>query len=148
MLTGEASIAYSKRTYEDPRLPNAKGLLPAGSLIWTPTGLTKVTLAAISAIEESTVPGVSGVITRNYSVAVEHAFRRYLIATLKAGYGTADYDGSDRFDKIYSIGGDLVYKLTRDLQLKGQLRHDWLNSTMPSADYRATLFMLGVRLQR
>lgn len=148
LITGEASIGYTTRTYEDPRLRDASGFLAAGSLIWKPTGLTTVTVGAQSSIDESTLPGVSGVITRSYNAQVEHAFRRYLIATLKAGFTTADYDGSDRFDRIYSVGGDLVYKFTRDLQLKAQLRHDWLRSTIASADYKATLFMLGVRLQR
>jgi hypothetical protein len=148
LITGEASIGYTRRSYDDARLPDASGLLAAGSLIWKPTGLTTVTFGAQSSIDESTLPGVSGVITRSYNAQIEHAFRRYLIGTLKAGYTTADYDGNDRFDRIYSVGGDLVYKLTRDLHLKGQLRHDWLNSTIPTADYRATLFMLGVRLQR
>jgi hypothetical protein len=148
LITGEASIGYTTRSYEDARLQDAKGLLVAGSLIWRPTGLTTVTLGAQSSVDESTLQGVSGVLTRSYNAQVEHAFRRYLIATLKAGYTTADYDGSDRFDKIYSVGGDLVYKFNRDLQLKAQLRHDWLRSTIASADYDATLFMLGVRLQR
>jgi hypothetical protein len=148
LITGEASVGYTTRKYEDPRLQEAKGILAAGSLIWRPTGLTTVTLGAASSIDESTLPGVSGVVTRSYNAAIEHAFRRYLIATAKIGYTTADYDGSDRFDKIYSVGGDLVYKVTRDWQLKGQLRHDWLKSTISGADYQATLFMLGVRLQR
>jgi hypothetical protein len=148
LITGEASIGYTNRSYEDVRLQDAKGLLVAGSLIWRPTGLTTVTLGAQSSVDESTLPGVSGVLTRSYNAQVEHAFRRYLIATLKAGYTTADYDGSDRFDKTYSVGGDLVYKFNRDLALKAQLRHDWLNSTVASADYQATLFMLGMRLQR
>jgi hypothetical protein len=148
LITGEASIGYTTRSYEDARLPDAQGLLTAASLIWKPTGLTTVTFGAQSSIDESTLPGVSGVITRSYNAQVDHAFRRYLIGTLKAGFTTADYDGGDRFDKIYSVGGDLVYKFTRDLHFKAQLRHDWLKSTIPSADYRATLFMLGVRLQR
>jgi hypothetical protein len=148
LITGEASIGYTTRKYEDARLHDASGVLAAGSLIWKPTGLTAVTVGAASSIDESTLPGVSGVVTRSYNAQVEHAFRRYLIATAKIGYTTADYDGSDRFDKIYSVGGDLVYKFTRDFQLKAQLRHDWLKSTVTGADYQATLFMLGVRLQR
>ena len=80
LITGEASIGYTTRTYEDARLQDAKGLLAAGSLIWKPTGLTTVTFGAQSSIDESTLPGVSGVITRSYNAQVEHAFRRYLIA--------------------------------------------------------------------
>lgn len=148
LITAEASIGYTRRTYEDARLRDASGLLAAGSLVWKPTGLTTVTVGARSSIDESTLPGVSGVITRSYNAQIEHAFRRYLIATLKTGFTTADYDGGNRFDRIYSVGGDLVYKFTRDVHLKAQLRHDWLRSNIASADYQATLFMLGVRLQR
>lgn len=148
LIIGEASIGYSKRSYEDPRLRDIAGFLAAGSLIWKPTGLTTITLAAQSSIDETTLPGVSGVLSRSYSAQVEHAFRRYLIGTLKFGYTTADYDGSDRFDKIYSVGGDVIYKFTRDVHAKAQLRHDWLKSTIDGANYEATLFMLGVRLQR
>lgn len=148
LVTGEASVGYTVRSYEDVRLQDAKGLLVAGSLVWRPTGLTTVTVGAQSSVDESTLPNVSGVITRSYNAQVEHAFRRYLIATLKAGYTTSDYDGSDRFDKIYSVGGDLIYKFNRDVHLKAQVRHDWLRSTVSDADYQATLFMLGVRLQR
>lgn len=148
LITGEASIGYTMRTYEDPRLRDLNGLLFSASLIWKPTGLTTMTLAAQSTVDETTVPGVSGVLNRSYSATVEHAFRRYLIGTLKAGISTADYDGSNRFDKIYSVGGDLVYKFNREMQLKAQLRHDWMKSTIASADYQATLFMLGMRFQR
>ncbi|WP_244434735.1 outer membrane beta-barrel protein [Afipia sp. P52-10] len=148
LITGEASAGYSSRSYEDPRLRDISGFLVSASLIWKPTGLTTVSFNALTTIDETTLPGVSGVLSRSYSAQVEHAFRRYLIGTLKFGYTTADYDGSDRFDKIYSVGGDLVYKFTRDVHAKLQLRHDWLNSTATGADYQATLFMLGIRLQR
>lgn len=148
LITGEASVGYVTRTYEDPRLRDLNGLLFQASLIWKPTGLTTVTLAAQSSVDETTLPGVSGVLNRGYSATIEHAFRRYLIGTLKAGIGTADYDGLSRFDTTYSIGGDLVYKFNREMQLKAQLRHDWMKSTLAGYDYQATLFMLGMRFQR
>ena len=43
--------------------------------------------------------------------------------------GTLDYQGDDRFDRTYSIEGDVIYKLTRNLWIKGTLRRDILNST-------------------
>ncbi|WP_171258226.1 outer membrane beta-barrel protein, partial [Acinetobacter baumannii] len=46
LLTGEAAIGYSRRTYQDPRLTDMKGLLTSASLIWTATGLTTVRLDA------------------------------------------------------------------------------------------------------
>jgi hypothetical protein len=147
LLTGEAAIGYSLRTYQDPRLTDMKGLLTSASLIWTATGLTTVTLGATSSIDETTLPGVSGVISRDYSLQVDHAFRRWLIGTVKAGTGTSDYDGA-RFDRRYFVEGDLVYKLSRTFQLKAQVRQDWLESSVNGAGSSATVVMLGVRVQR
>lgn len=147
LLTGEAAIGYALRTYQDPRLTDMKGLLTSASLIWTATGLTTVTLAATSSIDETTLPGVSGVISRDYSLQVDHAFRRWLIGTAKVGTGTSDYDGT-RFDKRYFVEGDLVYKLSRTFHLKGQVRHDWLDSSVTGASSAATVVMLGIRVQR
>jgi len=49
------------------------------------------------------VPDVSGVLTHLYTVEVDHDFRRWLTAIGKFTYGTLDYQGDGRFDKIYSI---------------------------------------------
>jgi hypothetical protein len=42
---------------------------------------------------------------------------------------------------------DLIYKMTRNLWIKGTLRHDTLASNAPLAGSSATVVMLGVRLQ-
>ena len=147
LLTGEAAVGYSMRTYQDPRLTDLKGLLTSASLIWTASGLTTVTLGATSSIDETTLPGVSGVITRDYSLQVDHAFRRWLIGTARFGTGTSDYDGT-RFDRRYFAEGNLVYKLSRTFHIKAQVRHDWLESSLPGASTEATVMMLGVRVQR
>ena len=52
-----------------------------------------------------------------------------------------------RLDQTYSIEGDVIYKLTRNLWIKGTLRHDILNSNAPLASSNGTVVMLGVRLQ-
>lgn len=147
LLTGEAAIGYSLRSYQDPRLDNMKGLLTSASLVWTATGLTTVRLDATSSIDETTLPGVSGTISRDYSAQVDHALRRWLIGTAKFGFGTSDYDGT-RFDKRYFVEGDLVYKLSRTFHIKAQVRRDWLESSIAGANSNATIFMLGLRVQR
>lgn len=147
LLTGEAAIGYTLRTYADPRLSDLKGLLTSASLVWTATGLTTVTLAATSSIDETTLPGVSGVVSRDYTLQVDHAFRRWLIGTAKIGTGTSDY-GDTRFDRRYFAQGDIAYKLSRTFQIKAQLRHDWLTSSAQGANSQATVVMLGIRVQR
>ena len=56
------------------------------------------------------MPGVSGVLTHTYTAEVDHDFRRWLTAIGKFTWGTQQYQGDDRFDRFYSLSGDLIYK--------------------------------------
>ena len=170
-LTGEVAVGYAQRTYEDPRLEMIPGLVGQASLIWTADALNTVKLTANSTINESTLPGVSGVFTREVGVQYDHSFRRWLIGTLKFGYGVDSYKGgpmdaadlvllcdcvlstpggveADRVDQRYYLGAGLTYKLNRSVQLKGEFRQEWLRSNVANVDYAASIFMLGLRLQR
>jgi hypothetical protein len=147
LLTGEISVGYAARDYVDARLNRLQGLLTASSLIWTATPLTTVKYYSTTSIDETTLPFVSGVLTHTYTFEVDHDFRRWLTAIGKFTYGTYDYQGDIRHDKTYSIEGDLIYKMTRNLWVKGTLRRDILNSNIPGASSASTVGMLGVRLQ-
>ena len=76
-------------------------------------------------------------LTRNAGIEVEHSFRRWLIGAVKFNYGHDDYVGSARKDDRYSIAGALTYKLNRMAQVKGEIRQEWLRSTVPGVDYDA-----------
>jgi hypothetical protein len=147
ILTGEMSIGYSARNYVDPRLSPLSGFLTSGSLIWNASGLTTVKFFTDTQIAETTIPGSSGVLVRTYSTEVDHDFRRWLTAVGRFTYGTYDYQGQNRDDKTYSIEGSLIYKLNRNLWIRGTLRHDILNSNAPGSSSQGTVVMLGVRLQ-
>jgi hypothetical protein len=147
LLIGEVSIGYAARNYIDPRLDRLEGLLTSASLIWTPTPLTTAKFNADTQIAETTLAATSGVLVHTYSFEVDHDFRRWLTAIGKFTYGTLDYQGDNRSDKTYSLEGDLIYKLTRSLWIKGTLRHDILDSNAPLSSSKATVVMLGVRLQ-
>ena len=147
LLTGEISLGYAERNYADPRLDRLAGLLTASSLTWTATPLTTAKFYSTTSIDEVILPGVSGVLTHTYTFEVDHDFRRWLTAVGKFTYGTYDYQGDGRFDKTYSLEGDLIYKLTRELWIKGTLRRDILDSNVPEGSSAATVVMLGVRVQ-
>jgi len=147
LLTGEISIGYAARNYVDPRLEPLQGLLTAASLTWTPTPLTTAKFYSTTSINETTLPATSGVLTHLYTVEVDHDFRRWLTAIGKFTYGTYDYQGDDRFDRSYSIEGDVIYKLTRNLWIKGTVRRDILDSNIAGASSAATVAMAGVRVQ-
>lgn len=147
-LTGEIALGYTERKYEDPRLAGIDGLIGNASLAWMASALTTVTLSGTSGVSESTVPGVSGSLTRDVGLQVDHAFRRWLIGTVKFGYGNDDYIGLDRDDNRYSAGLGLTYKLNRSLQVKGEIDRRWLRSNESGNNYDETILLFGIRLQR
>ncbi|HEX5509751.1 MAG TPA: outer membrane beta-barrel protein [Pseudolabrys sp.] len=147
-LTGEIALGYLRRTYDDPRLPDLEGFIGQGSLTWAATALTSVKMTAASTAGESTIPGVSGILYRDLGLQVDHALRRWLIFTAKAGIGFDEYVGDIRRDKRFSLGAGLTYKFNREVQVKGEVQENWLHSNVSGNDYNATIFLLGLRLQR
>jgi hypothetical protein len=146
-LTGEMAVGYLERFYIDP-LPNIGGVTVDGSLIWQATGLTTAKLTAASTVTESTVENVAGEFTRGLNLEVDHALRRWLIATGTIGYARDEYVGEPRDDNRYFASAGLTYIFNRTMQLKGVVRHDWLTSTATGVAYDSTSVMLTLRLQR
>lgn len=147
LLTGEIGVGYAARDYVDNRLNRLEGLLTSASLTWSATPLTTAKFYSDTTISETTLPGTSGVLTHIYTVEVDHDFRRWLTAIGKFTWGTLDYQGDNRKDKIYTVSGDLIYKLNRNLWIKGTVRRDWLDSNQLGNSTASTVVMLGVRLQ-
>lgn len=147
-LTGEMAGGYVERAYRDLTLPDVSGFIADGSLIWQATALTTAKLTAASQVYETIVAGASGEFSRDLNLQVDHAFLRSLIGTLRVGYGTDDYVGSALRDSRYFVSVGMTYKLTREIQIRGEVREDWQLATEPGLTFTSTSFLLGLRLQR
>jgi hypothetical protein len=147
-LTGEASFGYLSRSYQDPTLEEVHGWTTDAALIWLASALTTVRLISTTGTAESTLVGVSGQFTRETTIQIDHAFRRWLIATFKVTRGFDDYVGSTREDIRYIASSALAYTLSRELVLKGEFRQEWRHSNSPGNDYFANVWLVGLRLQR
>ncbi len=147
-LTGEFSAGTLTREFEDPDLQTLRGTLIDASLIYYATPLTTLKFDAKTTVAESAIEGVSGTLTRDLTLQIDHSFRRWLIGTLKFGYSTDDYKGLGREDQRYFASAGMTYKLTRTLALKGEFRQDWLRSNVTGADYTASTVLVGLRLQQ
>jgi hypothetical protein len=147
LLTGEIAVGWAERHYADSRLPNLQGLLTTASLVWTVTPLTTAKYLSDTQLIETTLPGTAGILVRTHTFEVDHDFRRWLTGIGRFSYGTLDYQGNVRRDQTYSVSGDLIYKMNRNIWLKGTLRRDWLESNQPGSSSNATVMMVGVRVQ-
>jgi hypothetical protein len=148
ILTGQLAFGYLERGYADPRLQTLAGPTLDASLTWVASALTTVKLTATTTANESTLAEVSGVITHELGIEVDHALRTWLEASLKLTGDRDNYAGIPRQDNRYAEGAALTYKLSRELQLKGELRHEWLTSNTVGNNYQAYVALLGLRLQR
>jgi hypothetical protein len=147
-LTGEMALGYVDRKYQDPTLPNVTGVIADGTLIWQPTGLTTAKLTASSQVYETVLAGASGELSRDVNLEVDHAFRTWLIGSLRGGYGNDDYVGIPLSDNRWFASVGITYKFTREVQMNAQVRQDWQIATESGFSYNATSFLLGLRLQR
>jgi hypothetical protein len=147
-LTGEMAVGYLRRTYSDSIFPDISGITIDGSLLWQMTPLTSAKFTAASEVSESILQGVSGSLSRDVAVEVDHALRTWLIASAQVGYGNDDYVGLQRDDNRYFASAGLTYKLNRDMQIKGTVREDWLTSNVSGVTNSATSFLLTLRLQK
>jgi hypothetical protein len=147
-LTGEASLGYGERQYQDARLPDLHAPLIDASLIWSVTPLTTITLKTGTTLADTTNSGDSGAVSRSYTIDVSHALLRNLTLGANAGYATDVYSGAPLHDETTSFGAHADYNVTRDIVLRASAAHSQFTSSAPDSSYIANVFMLGLRLQR
>ncbi|MBA4334487.1 MAG: hypothetical protein C0420_06005, partial [Methylobacterium sp.] len=146
-LTGEVSVGYQDRKYDDARLRNLKGLIGDAAIIWSPTPLTTVTLRGTSELGDTTIAGSSGTTARRVALEVAHALRRNLTVTAFGSFNRTEYEGQGLREDSSSIGARLDYKLTRTVSVRASFTHERLNSSAQGSDYTANVAQVGLRLQ-
>jgi hypothetical protein len=147
LVTGEASLGYQTRDYEDTRLTNLRGLIGDASLVWTATELTTVTLRGAMELNDTTIPGVNGAVSRRADLQVAHALLRNVTVTGIASWNQQKFDGVGLTENTTQLGARLEWKLSRTMAMRASFTHERLNSTTPGADYTANVYLLGMRFQ-
>ncbi|MHB2165457.1 outer membrane beta-barrel protein [Alsobacter sp. R-9] len=148
IVTGEVSLGYGARSYEDPRLQPIEGVLTDVALLWTPTPLTSVKLRASTDISETTVSGASGALVYAEGIEVTHALRRNLSLTAALGASQTLYQGVPITEDRYTAGLRLDWKLNRTVAVRASVAHERLDSSVQGADYTANVYLVGLRFQR
>jgi hypothetical protein len=127
LLKGDVFVNYQSQSYDDPRLSSTSGIGGGIDLTWTPTRLTTVKASVVSAINETSLAGVSGYYSRMFTLGVEHELRRNVVLSAKAGYSNNAYNGvqvdengnpttgdTQRNENIYMAGAGVKYSINRN----------------------------------
>ncbi|MGO9742805.1 MAG: outer membrane beta-barrel protein [Roseiarcus sp.] len=147
LLTGEASIGYGERDYQDPRLPRAAAPLVNASLVWSPTALTTVTLKTQTALEDSVLAGASADLNRTYTIDIAHSLTRAVTLGLTGSYATDDFLGATTRDSTTSLAAHAEYHVNRHIVLKASATRQIFASNQAGQGYVGDVFLLGVKLQ-
>lgn len=147
IVTGEASVGYQVRDYDDPAVSELRGAVFDAALIWQATPLTTVRLRGGTSLDETTVTGAKGIVTQRAALEVQHDLRRNLSITGTVGFAQADYSGAGLVEETVTGQIRLDYKLTRSLVVRSSFTHERLRSTNPGSDYTANIALIGLRFQ-
>jgi hypothetical protein len=146
-LSGDVSAGYLTRRFDDPAMRNVSGWIADATLAWAATDATTFVLVARSQASETPAANISGILSRDLILQADHQFEPWLIGTLRTGYGQDQFVGITRTDNRFFVAGGGVYKLSRTVQLKGDVRAEWTRSSLPVNDFLAVVGLFGVRLQ-
>ncbi|MCO4055710.1 MAG: outer membrane beta-barrel protein [Bosea sp.] len=146
-LTGEASVGYQQRDFEDPRLKELRGVVGDAALVWSMTPLTTVTLRAATELADTNLPNVSGAVNRRLGIEVSHELRRNWSVTGLASAARSRFDGTGLTEDSWSLGLRTEYRFTRTTAVRASFTHERLRSTAPGSDYTANIILVGLRMQ-
>jgi hypothetical protein len=146
-LTGDAAIGYLVRQYQDLMLRPVSGVIADANLMYQFSKETTLQFGAKSQVAEIAEAGISGVFKRDVTVELDHQFQPWLVGTLTTGYGADVFVGSTRVDNRYFVDIGMLYKVSRLLQLKANLRQEATRSNAMENNLNATVVSVGARVQ-
>ncbi|MGJ4936976.1 outer membrane beta-barrel protein [Bradyrhizobium sp. SZCCHNRI1009] len=146
-LTGEASVGYLTRRMDSPLMPNINGVIADATLAWAATDATTFVLVARSQASETPAMNVSGILSRDVILQMDHQFEPWLIGTLRGGYGQDQFVGIGRVDQRMFLAAGGTYKMNRNVQLKSEVRTEWTRSNIALNNFMAVVGVVGVRFQ-
>ncbi len=144
-LTGEASVGYTFRAYEDARLAFLRAPVVDASLTWSISPLTTLNLRAQSEVAETTLANSAGAVAYRGTATLTHAFLRNFTATATLGFSRTDYDGVNRQETGVNAGMRLEYKFNRMMALRGAYAFEKTHVNAAGESYNAHTFLLGMR---
>jgi len=147
ILRGTISLGYGRQTPNSPELAVIDGLLIDADLAWQINALTTLQFIATSEVAETTTAGSGGVMERTYGLEARHAFTRYLVGIVGAGYMTRDFVGANMTENQFTAAVGTEYYLNRWATLFARYEHTDFNSSQPDGSYTAEEIQAGVRLR-
>ncbi len=145
-ISGEVSLGFQHRTYNDPTLRDLTAPAISAAVTWAASPLTSVRLSATTGIVETTLPGSSGVYSQALSLEVQHDLLRNLSLVAGFGYLANDYDRVRINERGVSASARFDYRFNRWLALRGSYIYQRIDSSVQNSSFQSNTFLLGLRV--
>lgn len=147
VISGEATVGYLERFYNDNRLQGVAGVSTETKINWYVTRLTTLNFSASRRVQETTIFGSSGYLNTVFDAGVDHELMRNLILSTNLRYSQRDYKGVNRTDDQYEAMLRALYMINRNYSIAGEYRFVERDSSVSSEDYVRNLLMVTFRVQ-
>lgn len=158
LLTGEMSVGYLYRDYEDAsleKISDANGFI---HLTWRPTPLTSVILGFDRDIDETTQSGVSGVIHNSPNINITHELLRNVIFNVGGSYSYNQYIGynpnnpilahrTERLEDVYGADVGVKYLVNRYFNMSLTYEYESRDVNYILSDYKVHHVMFNLMAQ-
>ena len=144
---GEIFAGFLSQSFDDSQLDTVSGPGFGAALSWNPSGLTTVKANARRVVKETTLVGVSGILSSTYSARIDHALLRELMLNARIAFTSAEYEGDTREDDTFVIGFGAQYMMTRHYYLGVKYSYLSRDSTEADQDYDQNLFTVRLGVQ-
>ena len=151
LVTGDISVGYIERTFENALLKTLSGANGFLNVKWRPNSLTTVNTGVFRNINETTQAGVSGIFSTGVNLGIEHELKRNIVLFANGNYNNLDYTNfvanAARTDDLF--GGHLGTKYLVNRNFNADLTYTYQNrdSTLTTAQYDVNQVMLNLRAQ-
>lgn len=147
LVRGEIGVGYTWRGYDGPGIADEEGFAYFADVIWNPTPLVTVTIGGEGRIEDTTIAGASGRISRSGHVVVDYEVLRNLIVSPQITLEQKDYTGIGRDDILIAPGIQVDYMANRHLHVGGEYFFRSRDSSVDSFDYERHLLGIYAKAQ-
>lgn len=148
----ELAAGWLDQSYVDPAFTHLSGPTFAGSFVWNPRDWISTLIDFGRRIDESVLPGVSGVQSSFVSGSLDYELDEDWLANAFLSYSTSQYRGASvgtnqRTDDTWRYGLGTRYLVDRWLWLGGSWTSFNRDSTSPGAELKFDQYIVTVSLQ-
>lgn len=116
-LSGEVSVGWSGRSFDEPAFDDVSDVVVNADLTWTVSSDTTITLAAARGFEESTVPLSPIYVATAVGASITHSYTPDFSVKAYIGEEWDDHENRDRHDTTGSAGVSAAWKVTSNAEL-------------------------------